>query len=210
MKKTAEQIAAEKKAADEKKTAEDAAAAAEAEKATEEDGDDGKGKGKPAKTFTEAEVKAREKAAADKAEAAAKKKFEEEKDLDENERLKKENEELKSSNRLRDAKDVAVEALKKAGSNSPELLWKVVSGDLEFDDSGKIKNLETLVTGLKTDYADQFGEPKPAEGIDAGAGGGAGGQGVGKLTEESIKKMSPKEINENWEEVSKVLADSKD
>jgi hypothetical protein len=192
---------AAKKAADDaaaKKAADDAAAAAAAKT------DDDDKSSKKDKTFTEAEVKAREKAAADKAAADAKKKFEEEKDLDENERLKKENEELRSANRLRDAKDSFLDAVKDA--KNPELLWRATKGDLEFSDDGKIKNLDALVTSLKTDHADQFGEAKPGETIDGGAGQG-GKKGGDTLTKEKLAKMTPKEINElDWTEVSKVMA----
>lgn len=188
--------AAAKKAADE-------AAAAKKKGESSEDDDEGKSSAKKDKTYTEAELKLREKAAAEKAAAEAKKKFEEEKDLTETERLKKENDELRAANRLRDAKDTVLDALKTA--KNPELLWKVVKGDLEFADDGKIKNLDALVKGLQTDYADQFGEAKPGETID----GGAGQQSIGSsLTEEAIAKMTPTEINANWDEVRKVLAAS--
>ena len=189
--------AAEEKAAAEKKAAEEAEAAKKA--AEEGDGD----KGKKDRTFTEAEVKAREKAAAEKAAADAKKKFEEEKDLEENERLKKELEERRNASRMRDAKDAGVEALKKAGARSPELLWKTIQSDIDFDEKGGIKNLDTLVTGLKDEYADQFGETKPVDGIDAGKG-KPSGEG---LTREKLEKMTPAEINElDWADVSKVMA----
>lgn len=154
---------------------------------------------KSEKTYTKAELEA-EKV---KAIADAKKKFEDEKDLTELERIKKENEELREANRLRDAKDSVVEALTKAGARSPELIWKAVKGDLEFDDKGNLKNLDTLVTGVKTDYADQFGEAKPDGGIDGGKGSGVTGT---KLTQEAIEKMTPAEINANWDEVQKVLS----
>ncbi|HEV7701271.1 MAG TPA: hypothetical protein VGO43_13650 [Pyrinomonadaceae bacterium] len=191
------------------KAAEEAAAAKVAEEAaaaagkTADDDDDDAGKGKKSKTFTEAEVKAREKAAAIKAEADAKKKFEEEKDLSETERLKKENDDLRAANRLRDAKDTVLEALKDA--KNPELLWKAVKGDLDFADDGKIKNLDALVKGLKEDYVDQFGEAKPGETIDGGAGQQA--KPTGGLTKEKLAKMAPKEIQAlDWEDVKKVMA----
>lgn len=189
--------AAEEEAA--KKAAEEAAAkkAAEDEEAAKV--------GKKEKTFTEAEVKAREKAAADKAAADALKKAEEEKDLSELEKAKKRIAELESAQRLTNTRDAAVEALAKAGARNPELLWKTIQTDVEFDDAGKPKNLEALVTGLKTDYADQFGEPKPTEGVDGGA--GQGGKGGDTLTAEKLAKMTPAEINAlPWEEVSKVMA----
>lgn len=158
---------------------------------------------KQEKTYTKAELEA----ATKKAAADALKKANDEKDLTELEKLQKENAELRDANRLRDAKESVVDALKKAGARSPELIWKALQGEIEFDDKGGLKNLDSLVTNYKTDFADQFGEPKPDQTIDAGA--GQGGQPGTKLTEEAIKKMTPDQINENWAEVSKVLADAK-
>lgn len=170
-------------------------------------GDDADGSKAPSKKKERTYSKAEQDAAIAKAVADAKKKFEEEKDLSELERLQKENEDLRSANRLREAKDAVVEALSKAGARSPELLYKSIKGDLEFDDKGGLKNLETLVTGLKSDYEDMFGTPKPEDGIDAGK--GQSGP-TTALTEEKLKSMTPEQINElPWEDVSKVLAGTK-
>lgn len=195
---------------DDKNTDDEANKAEESKTAAEKDEgktDDDAGKQDPPakkeKTYTKAELDALNA----KAVADAKKKWDDEKDLTELERVKKENEDLRAANRLRDAKDSVTEALTKAGARSSELLWKTLAGDLEFDDKGNLKNLDALVTGLKTDYPDQFGEAKPDETIDGGA--GQGGKGGTKLTKEAIEKMTPTEINENWEEVSKVLAAAK-
>lgn len=197
--KTTDDAAAAGAAADAGKTDEKAAAAATTDDAAKADE-------KPAKqerTYTKAELEAeRQKAAAE-----ALKKANEEKDLSELEKAQKRIQELESSNRLRDAKDSVVEALKKAGARSPDLIWKALQGEIEFDDKGGLKNLDALVSNYKTDFADQFGEPKPDTTIDGGA--GQGGQPGTKLTEEAIKKMTPDQINENWAEVSKVLADAK-
>lgn len=154
-------------------------------------------KAKAEKTYTKAEVEAeRQKAAAE-----ALKKANEEKDLSELERANKRIQELESGQRLRDAKDAVTAALTKAGARSPELIWQAMKGDLEFDDKGGVKNLDALVNSYKTDFADAFGIEKPGETIN----GGAGGQAATKLTIEQIQKMTPEQINENWEEVEKVL-----
>jgi hypothetical protein len=192
MKKTAEQIAAEeaakKKADDEaaaKKAVDDAAAAAAA--ADEDDADEEAKKKKKEKTFTKAEIEA----AAKKAVEDAKKKWEEEKDLTELERLKKENAELAASVRMRDAREDVMTALTAAGSNSPALAFEAIKGSLQFDDAGKLINSKDLIEGLKTNYPEQFGTPKPLESIDAGKGGQPGE----KLTKEKLEKMTPDEIN---------------
>lgn len=201
--KTASKEAAAKAAAD-KKAADDAAAAkaAEDDKKATDDKDDAEEKpAKKEKTFTEAELKT----LTEKAVKAALKKADDEKDLSDLERLQKENEELKAGNQLRDAKDTVIAALTKAGSKSPELLWKAMKGDLEFDDKGGLKNLDTLVASSKTDFADQFGEPKPDSTIEGGAGQQEKGA-AGTLTKEKLAAMTPKEINElDWKDVKAVM-----
>lgn len=153
------------------------------------------------KTYTKAELDA----AAAKAAADALKKANDEKDLSDLEKANNRIKELEATNRLRDAKDSVVEALNKAGARSPELVWKALKDDLEFDDKGSLKNLDALVTSFKTDFADQFGEPKPDETIDGGAGGG--GTQTAKLTKEKLAGMTPAEIQKlDWEtEVKPVL-----
>lgn len=136
--------------------------------------------------------------------AAEKKKWDDEKDLTELERLKKENADLQAANRLRDAKDEVVAALKAAGNNSPELAFRAIQGDLKFDDSGKLINSKDLIDSFKTSYPEQFGTPKPDDGIDAGAGQGQKGT---KLTAAQLEKMTPAEVAKlPWEEVSAAMA----
>lgn len=157
---------------------------------------------KKEKTFTKAELEAEKQ----KAIAAEKAKWESEKDLSELERIKKENEELRAANRLRDAKDEVVASLTAAGNKSPELAWNAMRGDLKFDDAGKLINSKDLIEGLKTNFPEQFGTEKPSGTIDGGAGQDSQGS---TLTQAQIEKMTPDEINSNWAEVSKVLAASK-
>jgi len=157
----------------------------------------------PAKTYTQADfdraiakaVKDAEKKAAE-AEAKAK--------LSEDEKLKAENEELRNSIRMRDARDAVGEALQKAGAKSPALLFKSVQDQLEFDDKGKIANLDTLVADLAKDFPEQFGTPKPEDGIDAGAGQGQKGT---SLTLAQLEKMTPQEIAKlPWDDVKAAMA----
>lgn len=192
----AEKAAAEAAA----KAAEDAKAAEEAKAAEDAKAKDGDDKNKKEKTFSKAELEAEKQ----KAIAAEKAKWESEKDLSELERIKKENEELRASNRLRDARDEVVAALSQAGNKSPELAFNAIKGDLKFDDAGKLLNSKDLIENLKTSYPEQFGTEKPDTGIDAGAGQKGGGE---KITKESLAKMTPEEVNKlDWAEVSKVMA----
>lgn len=154
---------------------------------------------KKEKTFTKAELQSE----IQKSIAAEKAKWDAEKDLSELERIRKENEDLKAANRLRDAKDEVVAALTSAGNKSPELAWNAIRGDLQFDDAGKLINSKDLIDGLKTSFPEQFGTEKPTGTIDGGAGQGPKGS---TLTKAEIEKMTPDEINSNWAEVSKVLA----
>lgn len=155
---------------------------------------------KAEKTFTKSELDA----ANAKAVADALKKAEAEKDLSDLEKANNRLKELEEQIRLRDAKESGLDALKAAGARSPELMWEVLRGRLEFDDKGNAKNLDALVASFKTTYAEQFGIEKPGETID----GGAGQPGTGtKLTKEKLAAMSPAEIQKlDWEEVKKVMA----
>lgn len=156
----------------------------------------------PAKTYTQAELDrelakaktASEKAAAD---AAAKAK------LTEDERKDAEISDMRTQLRMRDAKDDVIAALEKAGTKATGLMWNAIKGDLEFDDKGKLTNLDSLVKDLQADYPDQFGTQKPGESIDA-AGKTKGGE---TLTKEKLALMTPAEVMAlPWDEVSKVMA----
>lgn len=179
-------------------------AAGEAGNADVGTGDDGGEKTppvKPPKTYTKTELDA----ATAKAAADAIKKANDEKDLSDLEKANNRIKELEGQTRLRDAKDSVVEALTKAGAKSPDLFWKTLQGDLEFDESGKVKNLDVLLTGLKTDHPDQFGTDKPGETIDGGAG-GKGSSGTA-ITKEALAKMTPVEIQKlPWDDVAAAMA----
>lgn len=189
---------------DETPKAEDAPkkAAPPADDASDDASDDAPKK-RAEKTFTKAELDAAVKKQLDDAQ----KKWESEKDLSELERLKKQNAELTESMRMRDAKEEVVAALTASGANSPALAFEAIKQSLKFDDAGKLVNSKDLIEQLKTSYPEQFGTPKPTDGIDAGKG---KGDTKTKLTKEKLAAMSPTEINKlPWDEVSAVLADDK-
>ncbi len=123
----------------------------------------------PEKEFSQAEVEAAVKKAL-KEEAKKTEAAEARAKLSEEERAKAENDDLRRENRLLKAESTMVHALKNAGANSPELMFKAISTELEFDKDGKLSNSEDLITELKSLYPEQFGTPKPKESIDGGAG----------------------------------------
>jgi hypothetical protein len=75
---------------------------------------------------------------------------------------------LQAQIRERDAKDAVAEAARKAGATDASPIWKLVKGDLEFDDDGKVTNLDAALKDAKTLAPQLF---RPANGkADAGAG----------------------------------------
>ena len=120
------------------------------------------------KTLTQADFdkalakqkKAWEKQVAD-AEARAK--------LSETERTKAEADDLRAQLRDRDARDSVKDAAAKLGVKNPTAIYKIVAGDLEFDDGGQISNLNEILDTAKTDFPELF-DTKPKSSIDGGAG----------------------------------------
>ena len=76
---------------------------------------------------------------------------------------------------------------------------------VELDDNGAIKDMEGLTATVKQDYADFIatGEDKPLPPNNPPGGGGQA------FTRADIEKMTPDEINKNWEAISKSLHDLK-
>jgi hypothetical protein len=119
--------------------------------------------------------------------------------------LQAENEELKKSLRLRDARDEITAALKKAGARSPELLFNSTKESLQFDAEGKVANSTALVERLQGKFPEQFGFEAPAGSIDGGAGKNTD---TNYLTKEKLSKMTAAEISKlDWQDVRKVLAE---
>lgn len=76
---------------------------------------------------------------------------------------------------------------------------------VELDDSGAIKDMDGLKAAVQKDYADFIatGEDKPLPPNNPPGGGGQ------TFTKADIEKMTPDEINKNWEAISKSLPDLK-
>ncbi len=125
--------------------------------------------------------------------------------LTEDERKNKLISELQNTINMGNAQTQVLKALEKENAKIPLLLFNVKKGELKFDDSGKLTNLDEIIQDLKSEYKDQFGIEKPNTPIDAGAGTTVDGK---PLTKEMLAKMSPAEINTlDWKLVQQVLAD---
>jgi len=117
-------------------------------------------------------------------------------------RLQTENEELKATIRLGEARRQITGELAKAGARSPGLLFESVKGDLQFADDGTFENGGALVERLKKGFPEQFGPDRTTSSIDAGA----GRVSAPALTKEALAKMKPAEIAAlDWAEVKQIL-----
>ncbi|AZO96140.1 phage scaffolding protein [Halocella sp. SP3-1] len=110
--------------------------------------------------------------------------------------------EQKQQELIRTKKQAALQVALK-DTKYPDLLLKNVDYEqIGVDDKGNLTGLDDVVTGLKESYADLFGkttikgkEPNPTKDNVPGK----------HFTMEGIQGMSAKEINDNWDEVQKVL-----
>ncbi len=85
--------------------------------------------------------------------------------------LEKDNQAKGAAIRERDAKDATRDAAKKAGAPDGDLIYRVLKGDIEYDDDGKPTNLKDLIADLKQTTPHLF---KPATTrVDGGAGNGS-------------------------------------
>lgn len=167
--------------------------------------DDGKkaGEGKAAdagKTYTQAEI--------DRLLAKQKKDFEKQQKeaeerakLSEEERLTAEMADLRKQIAVRDARDAVKAEAAKLGVANPDLVYKLVAGELEYGDDGKVTNLADVLASAKAEFPDAFAK-QAVSGVDAGA----GKDGEKTFTKEEISKMSVDEINKNWEAIQKAMA----
>lgn len=119
--------------------------------------------------------------------------------------LQRENEELKTSIRDREAEYAIKRELESAGARSPNILTEFAKAKLQFDSEGKIVNSAAIVDGLRKEFPEQFGTDRFAGSID----GGAGAIPKPALSKESLARMSPAEIAKlDWDAVRQVLSQS--
>lgn len=95
--------------------------------------------------------------------------------------------------------DVAVKAAK-LGIVDPDAAFKLLDhSKIEYDDAGNPSNTEQLLKDLLTD--------KPY--LSGGSGGSPANPGrTRKFTKEDIERMSPSEINKNWDAIKEFLEHS--
>jgi hypothetical protein len=120
--------------------------------------------------------------------------------------LRAENEELKASIRMRDAREEITASLRSAGARSPELMFDAAKGSIQFGEDGGVENAAALVGELRRKFPEQFGTHvfrHPS--VDGGAGTHAS---PNILTKEALAKMKPNEIAKlDWAEVRQVLSE---
>lgn len=120
-------------------------------------------------------------------------------------RLRDENDELKRTLQMRDARDSVVQTLTTMGAASPELLFAAVKDQLQFDTDGAVVNAAAIVQHLKKTYPDQFGPRRSHTSIDGGAGASSNRQ---LISAESLARMTPSQIQKlDWAEVRRVLSE---
>jgi len=118
--------------------------------------------------------------------------------------LRAENETLKRSLQMRDARDVVTATLKAMGAGSPELLFAAIKDELQFDDEGQVVNSAAIAQHLRKNYPDQFGIRRRPGSIDGGAGTSAKAD---HISPESLARMTPAEVQKlDWAEVKRVLS----
>lgn len=121
------------------------------------------------------------------------------------ERLRAENDELKRTLQMRDARDVVVETLQLMGAASPELMFAAVRDEIQFDADGRVANAAAIAQHLKKTYPDQFGPRRPHTSIDGAAGASSQRQ---LISAESLARMTPAQIQKlDWAEVRRVLSE---
>lgn len=123
-------------------------------------------------------------------------------DADEIATLRAENEQLKATDREREANRQITEELTRVGARSPELLYRSVKADLQFADDGSLANSNALIAKLKAENPEQFGQTGLTS-VD----GGSGTTRPNALTKATLARMKPAEIAKlDWAEVRAVLA----
>ncbi|NOT46353.1 MAG: hypothetical protein HOP17_01195 [Acidobacteria bacterium] len=123
----------------------------------------------------------------------------------ESERLRAENDELKRTLQMRDARDAVVETLTSMGAASPDLLFAAVRDELQFDSEGAVVNAAAITQHLRKTYPDQFGVRRAHVSIDGGAGASSQKQ---LISAESLARMTPAQIQKlDWVEVRRVLSE---
>jgi hypothetical protein len=124
--------------------------------------------------------------------------------LSEDERTKAELTEAKQQLAERDKRDAAADLAAKAGVKNTRLFYSAYGSELELDAKGNISNFNEVLASAKADSPELFMKASPGS-----ADGGQGNDTPSTLTKEAIEKMSPDEMNKQWDAVSKFLASQK-
>lgn len=119
--------------------------------------------------------------------------------------LRAENETLRRSLQMREARDAVIETLTSMGADSPDLLFAAIKDELQFDADGSVANAAAIVQHLRKTYPNQFGTRRSHASIDGGAGLSTK---ANPISAESLARMTPAQIQKlDWVEVRRVLSE---
>ncbi len=119
-------------------------------------------------------------------------------------RLRDENEQLKRTLQLREARELVIEALTKIGATSPGLLFAAIKDELQFDENGTVVNAAAIADHLKKSYPNQFALRPSHSSIDGAAGTTAQPE---PMSARTLAGMTPAQIKKlDWDEVRRVLS----
>lgn len=146
-------------------------------------GGDGKGKETPkGKFMTDDDINAIVQRRLDR----ASKKAEDDAKLTETQRLEKDRDDAIHKVRVSDARDEFIVA-SKIDYGKASRLFKTISGDLEFDDKGKVTNLADVIKTVKADWPEFFKPENPGKG-DLSEGNGDKGKATGSGMNDLIRR----------------------
>ena len=100
----------------------------------------------------------------------------------------------------------------KLDAHDAETIARLIDRDaLEFDDDGEPTNLDDLLDELKTSKPFLFGKTAKAPAAPKVNPGkpDSGNQNKGALTRDAIEKMTPDEINKNWDAIQALMKEGK-
>lgn len=112
--------------------------------------------------------------------------------LSEVERLKGENQSLKSTLRSREAERAVFDAVRGAGADDPEVVtaWIQAKLDLQYDDDGRITNLKEVISEARSRIPTRF--PKRPGSANGGEG-KSGAQSVNQSINDMIRRAAGRE-----------------
>ena len=116
--------------------------------------------------------------------------------------LERANADLLAGQKAERLRSVVISTAVRLGFANPEHAARLLDpGDVEYDGNGAPTNVDPLLTALLKENPNYASAAAKASGsMDQGA------RGASTLTMEEIRKMTPEEVNQRWDEVQGVLS----